>query len=527
MSGESSPQSPARLDLRRSLVSSFGMQGVFIGLRIAQQILLVPILIGNWGAEIYQDWLVLSSAAALFATLDAGLQVYFGNALMIAWSRQDQAAFRRQFAIAASFYLVIVTAGAALLGGLVLFSSLGEFLGVRTLGSAQAMWTFLPLAVSTLSLIPFGLCGAIYRVHGDYVNGTLRAAAADSARGFGVCAVALLGGAPLVAGWFYLAIGILLWWSSLADLRKRFGPLPIGLAWPSRGELKAVVSQSSLYLMPTAVAPLILNVPILLLGRFGAAGGEVVAFSVARTYAGFVRQLVVQLCHPLGSEMARQQALEDKDKLRRTYLAGSRLTCGLAGLLSGFTLAAAGPFIALWTHGAVPYDPLLVGAFLLATLLTAPAQISQMLFLYNNRPGALVFAQSAYAGGAVLLCILLIPLWQAAGAAFGVGAAEALSLGLVVPYAAARLSGIGLADYLARGYLVAGVMFAGSWGVAAGLVHFLGADSYPMLVVIGLCWTAIVAFPAFGALLSAAERAWCLAAARKILSGRGRISKKA
>lgn len=513
----SAKEPPVRGDLRRNLASSFGVQGLFIGLRIAQQLLLVPILIGRWGAAIYQDWLVISSAAALFSMLDAGLQVYFGNALMIAWSQGDMASFRRQFAISASFYLVVICFGAAMLAALIAAFDPAALLGARTLSDSDVLWTFLPLVGSTLCLVPFGLCGALYRVHADYVNGTLRAAAADSARGFGVCAVALLGAGPVVAGWCYLIIALLLWISTLADLRKRFGPLPAGLARPTLDEVRETLSRASLYLVPTSVAPLILNVPILLLGRFGAADGEAVAFSVARTYAGFVRQIVVQMCHPLGSEMARQQAMGDGEKLRRTYLAGGRLTSGLAGLLSGFTLAAAGPFIVLWTHGAVSYDPLLIAAFLLATLLTAPAQISQMLFLYNNRPATLVVAQSAYAGGAILLCVLAIPVFQAAGAAWGVGLAEALSLGLFVPFAAARLTGIGLGRYLTQGCLVAGTMFAGSWAVAAGLGRLLAPNSYSMLIVMGLGWAVIVAGPSFRVLLSSAERAWCVDFARRTL----------
>ncbi len=490
---------------------------MFIGLRIAQQILLVPILIGCWGADVYQDWLVLSSAAALFAMLDVGLQVYFGNALMIAWSRDDLPAFRRQFAVALSCYMVIVGGGAVLLAGLTFLADMPDFLGARTLHAAGVLWTFIPLAASTLCLIPLGLFGAIYRIRGDYVHGTIYTATADSSRGFGVCAVALLGGGPVVAGWGYLAIALLLWGGILRDLRNRFGPLPIGLARPTLRELRITLSQSSLYMLPTAVAPLILNVPILLLGRFGAANGEVVAFSVARTFAGFVRQIVVQMCHPIGSEMARQQAMSDKDKLRRTFLAGSRLTCGVAGLLSGFTLAVAGPFMTLWTHGAVRYDPVLVGLFLIATLLTAPAQLSQILFLYNNRPGTLVFAQGAYAAGAILLCILLIPSLQAAGAAFGVGLAEFLSLGLLVPLAAAPLAGITLVSYMGRSYLVAGAVFAGGWLVATVLGDLIEPRNYPALIFMGIAWMAIVAWPSFGILLSAQERAWSVALMRRML----------
>src|SRR5438552_183762 len=97
---------------------SFGAQALAIALRIAQQIALVPILIRGWGADIYADWIVVSSAAGLLSLLDFGIQIYFGNALLIARSKRDDAGYRRYFAVAMGVYsLILLTAGVVLLGG--------------------------------------------------------------------------------------------------------------------------------------------------------------------------------------------------------------------------------------------------------------------------------------------------------------------------------------------------------------------------------------------------------------------------
>jgi O-antigen/teichoic acid export membrane protein len=304
----------------------------------------------------------------------------------------------------------------------------------------------------------------------------------------------------------------------VGDLRRRYGVLPFSVALPTARELKRAVAQSALYFVPSVTTPFVLNLPVIMLGKWANVAGSVVAFSVSRTLTGFVRQAITQSGHPIGAEMARQQALGDMDKLRRIFVGGGRLTSGLAGLLAGFMLVVAGPFLHIWTHGAVPFDFWLISAFLLTTLLTAPAQMALVLFLYNNRPGILIIANAGFAIGTVIFCALLIGGYSAAGAAAGTGLAEILSLGLLVPYAAVRETGLSLAPFLARCYLVAGAAFMVGWGGAWAVQTVVPGRNLFELVGIGITWVVIVALPAFFLLLSALERSWFLQSSRRHLS---------
>ena len=98
----------AKIGVRRRLFMSFGSQSVAILLRIAQQFLLVPILIRGWGIELYADWIIISSAAGFLAMLDFGLQAYFINALLVAWSKKDLVAYRRLISTAIFIYGAII-----------------------------------------------------------------------------------------------------------------------------------------------------------------------------------------------------------------------------------------------------------------------------------------------------------------------------------------------------------------------------------------------------------------------------------
>ena len=233
-------------------------------------------------------------------------------------------------------------------------------------------------------------------------------------------------------------VSALLWLAMVADLRKRFGTVPFAFAWPTHVELKTLATQSALYFVPSAATPIVLALPVLLLGRMTAESNAVLAYTVFRTFTGLVRQFVAQLCLPVGSEMARQQALGDYGKLRKLFTAGGRLTAGLAGVMGGVTFILAEPFLRIWTHGAVAYDPWLLSAFLVTVILLAPAQVAMVLYFYNNRPLILVVGHGGYAIGTVVFCGLLIKDFSAVGAAAGTGLAEFVFIGLLVSATAAR-----------------------------------------------------------------------------------------
>lgn len=493
---------------RRRLFWSFGAQTIAILLRIVQQLLLVPILIRGWGSDLYSDWIIVFSTTSFLTVLDFGFQIYFGNALLFARSRKNVRAYRRLYATALFIYAVILCAAAVLLAGASAIVSWPAYFGTHVMAAPEALCTAVLLAVSTLTLIPFGFVTAIYRAHGDFSRGAVINITADSLRGLAVCAVVFLGGGPMEAALVYLVIAILFPVGVIFDQWRAYGELPPGISVPKPSELRHAINRSTLYLAPTLTTPVVLNVPIMLLGIFGAPSTAVVAYSVSRTFTGFMRQVVQQFCHPVGVEMAHQSAIGDHAKLRHVFMGAGRMVGGAAGLLGGFTLIVADPFLRFWTHGGVAYDPWLVGAFIATIILTAPAQVALMLYQYNNKPRILVIAQSAYTVGTVVFCLLLISGFSATGAAAGIGLAEFLSIGLLLPYAAAKEVSSSLLMYLLRSYVTALAAFVLSYTVAWEGFSLLSVHGLASMIEFGLLWTAIVVLPAYFLLLEQRERQW-------------------
>jgi O-antigen/teichoic acid export membrane protein len=494
--------------IRHRLFWGFGAQGLALVLRILQQIALVPILISAWGPELYSDWIIVYAAATSLSFLDLGIQVYFGNALLIARSRGDIPAYRRQFGIATSAYVIILLVTGLSLAAASLSAPWQGLLSTHLMSEATVNATFMILAVATLLLIPFGLVTAVYRAYGDYAHAGVISTSTDALRGIGICVVSLIGGDPVSAATVYLAVALMFWMIVVVDQRKRYGEFPFALTAPMRSELKSGAIGSALYIIPTLATPLALNGPILLLGALGAMPGAIVAFAVCRTFTGFVRQLVHQLCHPIGAELSRQQATADLTRMKLVFIGSGRLLSGLAGLLSGLTVVVAEPFLRIWTRGEVLYDPWLVGFFLLSIVAAAPSQVALMMFHYNNQPRVLITTHASYAVLSLVLCAVLIGPFAAAGAAAAVGIAELASLGFFLPRAATSAIGLSLYSYFSRCGVVATLGFCLGLGCAWALDWAMSPSGLLSLFALSLFWAILVSAPAVFILLAPPERAW-------------------
>lgn len=509
---------PLAPGVKRRIFAGIGAQTIALMLRVVQQLALVPIMIGGWGEAVFANWLALFSAASLLSGLDGGIQIYFGNALLIARAKDDDAAFRRRIAVAMGAYSVILCGAIAIMAVGLIGDSLNVPIPAEAMDGPAAAKVLMLLAAATLILTPFGLVTAIYRAYGDYGRAGAMSVSAEAVRGLAVCVVVLLGGTPVAAAGVFLAVAVMYWVIVVFDQRRRYGHISLAPAWPTAPEFKEGAVGSALYLAPTLASPIIINAPILLLGMFNEHPMVVVLFTVTRTFTGFVRQIVHQFSHPVGAELTRQQAEGADAALTRLYNTSGRRISGLAGLISGVTMTIAAPFIDIWTRSEVSADSWLTGVFLATIVLGAPSTVAQQLFQYNNRPGVFAIAHAANGVLAIGLCWSLIGSLGALGAAVAIGLAEVLTIGLFVTRAASASVAQPLSKYLASSFFAAVIGLALGAGAAFGWVTVLPTDTLAALALFGVVWTVTVTVPAFYLMMTAAERARLVGALRARLS---------
>src|SRR5262249_7063039 len=199
------------------------------------------------------------------------------------------------------------------------------------------------------------------------------------------CLIAAVGGTPPVAASLYFFVAAAIWVLVGIDQLRRYHEFPLAIATPDLSELRKAVPQFAQYWIAGLSQPIVLNIPIILLGMWGAPGAAV-SYSVCRTLTGIIRQVTNQPNSSMGVEMARLHAIGDSDGLIKLFTSASRLTAGISGILAGVILVIAEPFTRLWTHGQVAYSSLLTLVFVITIAAVAPSQPAFFLFHYLNRP---------------------------------------------------------------------------------------------------------------------------------------------
>lgn len=491
--------------LKQRLAYGIGMQTVSFLVMVLLQLLLVPVFLGAWGKAVYEDWLVLMAATGVLSVLDLGCQGHLTNTLREAWASGDERRFSRVLRSGLFTYIVLTLAWlAALLAGVTMLDP-SRLLGLRVPEGANP--TFLLLALQTLILIPRGLVASVYSARGALGHEVGAGLLLSAGQGLAQAMTALTGGAPLHAALASALASVLLGWGTLLfGIRRHFPDVRLRPQMPDCADLRLLAGRAPYYLLSQGAMNAIMQGPLLALGRL-APEGAVVTFSAMRVFTGLVRQGAAQLATATGLEMARQHTQQDTAALRRLYVGTARLAAGLSGLGSGLLLALGPPFFRLWTHGAVPFDPILALMFLGGGMVMAPFLGSLYLLRFIDRPRLVAVGLCGQAAASLLLCVVLAPL-GAPGGAIAVVAAEVLVLGWQGLSTGSRLTGEPLRRHLTRSWATAfcGLLLGG--GTALAEAWLFQPDSLLEIMVFAGLWAAAVTIPALFLLLDAGQRDW-------------------
>jgi O-antigen/teichoic acid export membrane protein len=510
---EGSAQPEARRGLGRRLFTNYTFQLLNQAIRIGEQILLVPLFIAAWGADLYRDWIEIYAIVGFAILCNFGLESYFGNLFLRNAARGDDRAVERQLAISLLCALVIGSALALTVAAGAFAFDLRSILHIGSLdaGTVRTMVLLMVLPVSVL--IAEQVLHTLYRAY-DELNRGECVFAGYSALQIGSVAVALvLGQPPWVVATCYLVVPLLFVAGLAADLKTRYRQLRFRLAVPSAQELREFVPQSLLYFMLPLSTALVQYGTFLLLGVLGVGSAAVVAYSVYRTFTGLARQAANQFAFGGGVEMARHFARGDLATCARLYDDTGRIVAGLVGVVAGLSTPAAGPFVSIWTHGVVGLEPMLLVAFFIGMFLAAPGQAAMVLLKFTNEPRPCAAAWAFHAVGGLLLCALLVPRVGVAGAAAGFAVSEALAFSLYLQLVVQRKFGFSAWRHWARSYAAGGAAFALSCGVAFAVIPRSPAVGLVELLGWSALWAAIVLPPAFFLFLTRAQRASLIGAA--------------
>jgi O-antigen/teichoic acid export membrane protein len=242
----------------------------------------------------------------------------------------------------------------------------------------------------------------------------------------------------------------------------------------------------------------LVNLPILLVSAFVSDRVAVAQWGLTRVVAGLLRALCVQATLPLAAELGHDYAVGLKEQLRSLYARGSLFVTLLASVAVSGLLPFWPDFFALWTRGAIPYDPLLTVTLLIGTSAVAPAILALSYANYSNRGPLLVRTKGLQLAVFLVLSALLIRPMGPFGAAIAIVASDLLIQFGLLGVTIIRQTLLHPLRHIV--FLIAAmvVVTLGGWGLGMmirSLVPWTGLTGFVVACALWLVVAALIASP--------------------------------
>lgn len=405
-------------------------------LGVTQQVALVPVFLHFWTSEILAAWLVIYAFGNLILIADAGLQSRAINRFLAFKSSVDcdgrtarfYAAMLRVYWGLAGFLVVLLLVGTQLI-------SPAAVLGFRSVPSFDL--AFIAMTAGMLLILPSGLASGLYRARGLYGRAVRVQNWSMLAAQLGQLVAIVATGSLLAVVIVYVAMQVLTTIYLLAIDAPGLFPFLRGVR--ARQSWRWIVGQfrrAAPFGVAGATELALLNLPVLLVSALVSDRVAVAQWGLTRVVAGLLRALCVQTTLPLAAELGHDYAVGLKDQLRNLYARGSVFIAVQASVVVSGLLPFWPDFFAVWTHGAIPYDPLLAITLLIGTSAIAPSILALGYANYSNRGALLVRTKGLQLAVFLALSVLLIRPLGPLGAAIAVVASDLLVqfglLGIVV-----------------------------------------------------------------------------------------------
>jgi len=483
----------------RRLYGNYLSQLANSGLRIVEQLLLLPLYIHVWGVELYKDWMLIGAIGSFLITCNFGTEFYFGGNFLADIARGDAKSFDRNLRTALFCTVSVSLALLALVGLVFVFIDVPAVIQITALDHRTAYAMLIAVCAPVMVLISAQVLHPVYRAFGDFTRGEYVFASYTVAQIGSVAVALLLHAAPLTVALCYLIVPFCFTAALAVDLVRRYPQVRFGLALPTIDELRSIVPMSLLYFTFPISLALIPNGTLVLFGLLKASAVAIVTYNSYRIFTGVTQNVANQFAIGCGIEMARHLAKGETAACARLYAVTGKIVTGLAGLFAGISIPLSGPFVALWTKGAVGTEHPLLIAFLAGIFVGAPGQAGLMLLRFGNHPRPLAIAWLGQSFGGLLLAYVLYPALGVLGAALAFSLCQLVFVGLFLPLAIQRMLGFSAVRHLATSYVVGAVAFGLSYAAAAGAFS-LGFTGLVGLILSGLVWAAAMALPAFALL---------------------------
>jgi len=356
----------------------------------------VPILLSQWHAALYGEWLILFAIPAYLSLGDLGFSLSAANDMTARVGREDREGAVTVFQSLTALVLLLAIVGLILITIAATLLPLGDWIHFSGLTSRDVRWILWFLGAEVLTKLPDGVNHAGFRASGDFALHVTIYYSILFAQHASIWVLASLGFGPVAAAAAFFVIRVIATPANAIVLVRRHPWLRFGFGKARLTQLRALVRPALANTgIPLALALNVQGMVLLVGGMLGPLA--VVTFSTLRTLTRLALQMVTTVSHAAEPELASAFGKGDQALLRTVYQHALRGSFWLA-LTVSIGLALTGTWILkFWTHGRVNMDSELFHWLLASAVASALWYGSLTVLKAANRHlrAAVIYAASA------------------------------------------------------------------------------------------------------------------------------------
>ncbi|HEY0308808.1 MAG TPA: hypothetical protein VGB94_11660 [Acidobacteriaceae bacterium] len=312
---------------------------------VANQLLLPPIFLHQYGVALYGEWLALSVGVAYLRTLNFGVQTYVNQDLTLRFHRGELEGYHVRQSTALRLLLGICGVTAAL-SPIIFLLPISHILRLGISNQQATLATFL-LAMQVLVNILFGYFTGIFMVVEKSHRGTQWNNAQRMLFIAATVAAILLHVSFAMLAFVQLVTYAVVFVAVLIDL-KRTAPqiFPNVRHWDS-SSVREILKRSGHFGLIYSCTFLAFEAPVLVLQRI-VGPVAVVAFTLMRTIFSMGRQILAVLTQSLGPEITALFGKRDWRQLRTLYGYSEKLIFACIPTVNLAILVASPWLLSLW-----------------------------------------------------------------------------------------------------------------------------------------------------------------------------------
>jgi O-antigen/teichoic acid export membrane protein len=344
-----------------------GIGANFLGqiINIASRVLLVPLFLAAWGAQVYGEWLLLSSIVAYLSLTDLGGQLYIVNRLTQAYAQRDIQLFRKILHTSLCLFLIIPLAAFAVFVGIIRLFPPRSMLQITVTSPVVVFLALAILAFQFVFSLPQRILVGVYWAvemlpRGVMLTNTMELAILILV-GLGLWLKAGLVAIALLQTLPFLVLAVV----SARDLNRRFPQFHLLSLKEADLSFGLTFIKPCLHFFGIQMAQAFsLQGTVLMVGAV-LGSVQVVVFATTRTIINLIRSFFSQISHAAWPELTRLDSQGDEEKFFLLFRGLFRTTLIAAVLLMALFHFWGGDIYHFWLRRAVAYQQRVMDLFLL------------------------------------------------------------------------------------------------------------------------------------------------------------------